>query len=167
MRKTPMITCECEHESHFQHGDDKTGEHYWGKKFLKAETRKVTTSYGTYTVCEECGPECLDHLGVSSTKGRGDTPRADTGSSTERRAGTDELIAEAARRGAAAGSRARSYELHEWAPLSGEWAGESVTEMLGDLLDAASEASDDDYAWEAITNAYETAALAAYYGKED
>lgn len=79
MRKTLMIRCECEHESHFQHGDDKTEKHYWGKRFPRAETRKVTTDFGTYTVCEECGPECLDHLGVSSTEGRGDTPMFQAG----------------------------------------------------------------------------------------
>ncbi len=46
----------------------------------------------------------------------------------------------------------------EWSPLSGEWAGESVSELLGDLLDGK-----DDDATDAITEAYDTAASDAYW----
>ena len=87
----------------------------------------------------------------------------------------DELTTEARKRGAEAGKLTRTMALScsdidapflpEWSPLSGEWAGESTHKLLGDLLDAASKASDDDYGWEAITDAYETAALDAYYGE--
>ena len=83
----------------------------------------------------------------------------------------DELIAEATERGRAQGRARRAGIMHvsgdmpEWSPLSGEWAGESISELLGDLLDVASAISDDDYGWAAITDAYETAALDAYYGE--
>ena len=87
----------------------------------------------------------------------------------------DELIAEARERGVESGKLMRTEALScsdidapflpEWSPLSGEWAGESISELLGDLLDVASAISDDDYGWAAITDAYETAALDAYYGE--
>lgn len=90
----------------------------------------------------------------------------------------DELCAIAAARGRYAGESRRADflafgydadELPDWSPLSGEWAGESTPELLGDLLEATLDLPDSDgiQAQQAIEDAYETAALDAYYGEED
>lgn len=59
-----------------------------------------------------------------------------------------------------------------WEPLSGQWAGESITELLGDLIAwravitegaADDEEEADDEEWEALTDAYEEAAQTAYW----
>lgn len=52
-----------------------------------------------------------------------------------------------------------------YSPLSGEWAGESITELFGDLMshswdDRTNEMLDE---LEALEDAYETAATAAYW----
>jgi hypothetical protein len=89
----------------------------------------------------------------------------------------DELIEEARERGAEAGKLMRTMALScsdidapflpEWSPLSGEWAGESAPELLGDLLEECAGIEDDGgMQEEEITDAYETAALDAYYGEE-
>ena len=79
-----------------------------------------------------------------------------------------ERIAEAASRGEDAGVSAASYysadsvvtEAPEW--LSGEWAGESIPELLGDLFDDE-DGEDDSGGVEAIEDAYETAASDAFW----
>ena len=48
-----------------------------------------------------------------------------------------------------------------WSPLSGEWAGESIPELLGDLIYGEEEDEDENY--EAVTTAYEEAATEAYW----
>lgn len=69
-------------------------------------------------------------------------------------------VEEAKSRGRAAGLARRAEvddqnDLPDWSPLSGEWAGESIPELLGDLLP-------DGYEDEEIVDAYEDAALEAY-----
>ena len=75
----------------------------------------------------------------------------------------DEALAEAAARGKARGEDAAStWDGVSEAPcfLSGEWAGESIPELLGDVLDSRLE---EDYA--AICAAYEVAADEAFYSE--
>lgn len=74
-------------------------------------------------------------------------------------------IEEAKRRGRAAGLARRAEvddlnNLPDWSPLSGEWAGESIPELLGDLLP-------DGYQDEEIVDAYEEAALEAYQQEDN
>jgi len=68
----------------------------------------------------------------------------------------DNLCREAARRGADFGI---GRDFSESGPLSGEWAGESIAELLGDLLDMA-DALDLDAAPD-ICDAFESAAYDA------
>jgi hypothetical protein len=52
----------------------------------------------------------------------------------------------------------------DWSPISGEWAGESIPELLGDLLPDENTRDDDALgAFEAVTEAYEEAATQAYW----
>lgn len=68
----------------------------------------------------------------------------------------EERIQQATERGHQAGlnAKAAGYAA-DWSPLSGEWAGESIPELLGDLLP-------DGYQDEEIVSAYEEAALEAF-----
>lgn len=54
---------------------------------------------------------------------------------------------------------------YDWSPLSGQWAGESIPELLGDLLselgDGREDADLDNV--EQVQDAYESAALDAYW----
>ncbi len=68
----------------------------------------------------------------------------------------DNLVREAARRGSDFGI---GRDFSESGPLSGEWAGESIPELLGDLLEMA-EALDLDAATD-LCDAFESAAYDA------
>ena len=80
-----------------------------------------------------------------------------------------EAIAEARARGDAAGiTRAEGVDdprnAPDWSPLSGEWAGESIPELLGDLMEETGAIdAEDDGLYSALCDAYEEAALEAYY----
>lgn len=63
----------------------------------------------------------------------------------------EELEAQARQRGREHGARDADNGYHNDAPLSGEWAGESIPELLGDILD---EIADYD-GWDWIMEAYE------------
>jgi hypothetical protein len=99
----------------------------------------------------------------------------------------DEIFAEARERGAEAGRSAASWafdgntpdetyhafltgtdagdpetlDSFDYSPLSGEWSGESITELLGDLLDGL---DDEGEGWDVMA-AYEDAALDAYWAE--